>query len=52
MRTSANTYLISMTPSEERALAKRVFTGEVPVQNIDQVFREKARLLYPYLADF
>ena len=52
MRSSANSYLISMSPIEERALAKRIFTGEVPVQNISQVFREKARLLYPYLADF
>ena len=52
MRASGNSYLISMTPTEERALAKRIFTGEVPVQNISQVFREKARLLYPYLADF
>jgi hypothetical protein len=52
MRSSANSYLISMSPTEERALAKRIFTGEVPVQNISQVFREKARLLYPYLADF
>jgi peptidoglycan hydrolase-like protein with peptidoglycan-binding domain len=52
MRTSANTYLISMNPTEERALAKRIFTGEVPIANVDNIFREKARLLYPYLADF
>jgi len=52
MRTSANTYLISMNPTEERALAKRIFTDEVPIANIDNIFREKARLLYPYLADF
>jgi hypothetical protein len=52
MRTSANTYVISMSASEERALAKRIFTGEVPIANVDNIFREKARLLYPYLADF
>ena len=52
MRTSANTYVISMSAPEERALAKRIFTGEVPIANVDNIFREKARLLYPYLADF
>jgi len=52
LRTLGTEYLVSLSQDEENALAKRVYTGELPGDNLRTIFEEKARLEYVYLADF
>ena len=52
LRTLGTEYLIALSQDEENALAKRVYIGELPGDNLRTIFEEKARLQYGYLADF
>ena len=52
LRGLGSEYLVGLGENEENALAKRVYTGELPSDNLRTIFEEKARLQYTYLADF
>ena len=53
IRSTGNEYLIKLPEAQERDLARRIFVGDLPIENLRTVMQERARMLYnDNLADF
>ena len=46
IRSIGNQYLIKLPQSGEKELARRIFTGDLPKENLRTIMQEKARMLY------
>ena len=46
IRSIGNQYLIKLPETGEKELARRIFTGDLPKENLRTIMQEKARMLY------
>ena len=46
IRSLGNEYLIKLPQTGEKELARRIFTGDLPKENLRTIMQEKARMLY------